>query len=214
MTLKAYENGWPLLVHTNGDAATDMYIQAVRLAEQNYPDTEIRPVIIHAQTMRDDQLDAAHDLGMIPSFFADHIYYWGDRHRDIFLGPERASRISPAGSAKEKNILFTLHDDAPVVKPNPLLSVWAAVNRQTQAGDILGADQKISAYDALRAVTYNAAYQHFEENQKGTLEPGKLADMVILDQNPLKADLAAIKDINIAATYKEGVLVFENKRMP
>jgi len=208
MVKKAYAENWPLLVHTNGDAATDMYLAAVKAAKEAHPDTDLRPVIIHAQTMREDQIFEAAELGMIASFFVDHVYFWGDRHRDIFLGEERADRISPTGSALSEGLMFTLHDDAPIVKPSPLRSVWAAVNRTTSSGAVLGKDQAISPYEALRAVTYNAAYQHFEEAEKGTLEVGKRADFVVLDSNPLTAPPSSIRDIQVLETIKDGRSVF------
>ena len=125
------------------------------------------------------------ELGVTPSFFVGHVYYWGDRHRDIFLGPERASRISPLRSALDRKLRFTLHDDTPVTPANPLMLVWDAVNRLTLAGQVLGAGQRIGALDALRAVTSDAAWQNFEDKRKGSIEPGKLADFVVLDRNPL-----------------------------
>lgn len=207
LVLAAFETGTPLLVHTNGDAAIDLYIDAVRKGRAFHPSADIRPTFIHAQMMRDDQLDAAKELGMIPSFFGDHVYYWGDRHREVFIGPERATRISPAGSALKKGVTFTLHDDAPVVPPGPLHSVWVATNRLTRSGKTLGADQKIPVYEALKAVTINAAYQHFEDTEKGSLSKGKQADMVILDKNPLD-HAAGIRDIKVMQTINDGKIVY------
>ncbi len=209
LVMRAYSQNTPLLVHTNGDAATDLYIKAVKKASAAYPDAEIRPVIIHAQTMREDQLDAAKKLNMLPSFFVDHVYFWGDRHRDIFLGNTRAQRISPTGSAIAKGIVFTLHDDAPIVTPDPLRSAWVAVNRITSSGKELGARQRILPLEALKALTLNAAYQHFEENSKGSLEVGKKADMIILNANPLTVAPSAIKDIQVMQTIKDGETIFQ-----
>ncbi|MGC6472042.1 MAG: amidohydrolase [Parvibaculales bacterium] len=206
---RAYAENAPLLVHTNGDAATDLYIKAVRKASGTYPEADVRPVIIHAQTMREDQLDAAAELGMLPSFFVDHVYFWGDRHRDIFLGPDRAARISPAASALDRNMRFTLHDDAPVVSADPMRSAWAAVNRRTSSGSTLGPDQRIPAADALKALTLDAAYQQFEDTTKGSLEAGKRADMIILDENPLTMDPENIRSLKVLETIKDGETVFK-----
>jgi len=205
---KAYEKNWPVQCHTNGDGATDMLIAAVREAEEAYPEKDRRVVIVHAQMMREDQLDAAKELGMTPSFFPSHIYYWGDRHREIFLGPERAARIDPLKSALDRGIVFTTHHDAPVTPADMLLPIWAAVNRVTSSGKELGPEQRIPVIEALRAVTINGAYQIFEEEIKGSIEPGKVADFVILSANPLVVDPMAIKDIQVEETIKEGKTIY------
>lgn len=209
--MQAYAGDIPVLVHTNGDAAIDMFIGAIDKATQRYPDKQLRPVLIHAQTMRQDQLEAANALDMIPSFFVDHVYFWGDRHRDLFLGPERAAAISPAASAHRLGMTFTLHDDAPVVAAHPMRSAWVAVNRRTAGGKELGAEQKIDVLTALKALTINSAYQHFEEAEKGSLEIGKKADIIILDQNPLTIAPSALRDITVMQTFKNGEQVFLRK---
>jgi predicted amidohydrolase YtcJ len=158
--------------------------------------------------LREEQLDEAKKLGMLPSFFPGHVYYWGDRHRDIFLGPRRAARISPAASAVRRGMRFTLHHDAPVVPEDMLHIVWCAVNRMTSSGKLLGADQRIAVRDALKAITIHAAWQYFEEDRKGTIEPGKLADFVILSDNPLTIESTKIKDIRVLETIKGGVTIY------
>jgi predicted amidohydrolase YtcJ len=206
--MAAYKNDWPLLCHTNGDAATDMLLSAVQKAEKAYPGKDRRSVIIHAQTMREDQLDLARDLGMIPSFFPAHVYYWGDRHRDRFLGPERGARVDPIKSALDRGMKFTGHHDSPITPVNMMTVVWAAVNRVTAGGEKLGPEQCIPVMEALKMVTSYAAFQYFEEDKKGTLEPGKLADLVILSDNPLKIDPMAIKDIVVEQTIKQGISIY------
>ena len=135
--------------------------------------------------MREDQLDRIKRLGVVPSFFVVHTYFWGDRHYEMFLGQDRAERISPLRSALKRGIPFSNHNDTFVTPIDPLLSVWSAVNRRTSGGRILGENQTIPVMDALRSVTSWAAYQACEERIKGSLEPGKLADFVILEANPL-----------------------------
>jgi len=164
--------------------------------------------MIHAQTVREDQLDEMKELGIIPSFFGMHTYYWGDWHRDSVLGPERAARISPAASALKRGMVYTQHHDAPVALPSSMMIISSQVNRTTRSGKVLGPEQRVSVMDALKSTTINAAYQHFEEKTKGSLEPGKLADFVVLDKNPLKVDPMAIKDIQIVETIKEGVSIY------
>ena len=163
--------------------------------------------------MREDQLDKAKALELIPSFFSLHTYYWGDWHREETLGVERANRISPTGSALRKGILFTEHHDAPVIPPRSMMTLDTTVNRVTRSGKILGAEQRVSPYIALKSLTDWAAYQYFEENSKGTLTKGKLADFVILSDNPLTIPSNKIKDIQILATYKEGQPVYQNPNL-
>uniref|UniRef100_UPI0035668CF6 amidohydrolase family protein n=1 Tax=Spongiibacter sp. TaxID=2024860 RepID=UPI0035668CF6 len=124
-------------------------------------------------------------LGMTPSFFVAHTFFWGDRHRDQFLGPERAARISPLRDALERELPFSIHLDSPVVPMDIGRLLWSAVTRQTRSGQVLGEDQRLSIMQALRAVTIDAAWQSFEEQRLGSLEPGKLADLVLLDRDPL-----------------------------
>lgn len=207
---KFYKEGWPVLCHTNGDAATDMLVKAISEAAKEYPVKNLRTVIIHGQTIREDQLDQIKELEMVISFFPNHVYYWGDRHHDIFLGPKRAARINPLNSALNREIVFTIHHDAPVTPANILHIIWAAVNRVTTSGKVLGPNQQIPVIEAIRAVTINAAYQHFEEKMKGSIEIGKLADFVILSDNPLKVDPMKINDITVLETIKEGKTVYNS----
>ena len=206
----AYEKHWQILAHANGDAAIDQYLDTIAVANQKFGLLDRRNVIIHAQTIREDQLDRAKDLGLIPSFFSLHTYYWGDWHKHETLGPERANRISPTASALKRNMIFTEHHDAPVIPPKNMMVIDATVNRTTRSGDVLGEDQKVSPYIALKSVTDWAAYQYFEDKDKGTLEKGKLADFVVLDHDPLKVPSQKIKDIKILATYKEGRLIYQS----
>lgn len=201
--------GIQLLAHTNGDAATDILIEAIGAERADRPRPDLRTVIIHAQTMREDQLDFAANQGLIPSFFPIHVTYWGDRHRDIFLGPSRAARISPSRSALDRGMKITLHHDAPVAGISMLNVVEAAVTRVTSSGKVLGPEQRITAYEAFRAITKDAAYQYFEEHRKGTLEPGKLADMVLLDADPFAVAPDHIGEIKVLRTIKEGNAIYD-----
>lgn len=205
---EAFKNGWQVLAHCAGDAAADQFIRAIRAATLKYGKADRRPVMIHAHTVREDQLDAMKELGIIPSFFSMHTFYWGDWHRDSVLGGERASRFAPAASAIKRGMIYTQHHDAPVALPSSTMILASQVTRLTRSGRVLGPDQRVSPMDALKSITINAAYQYFEEKTRGSLEVGKLADLVILDQNPLTVDPAAIKDIKVLETIKEGKTVF------
>lgn len=197
--------GIPILAHANGDAAADMLIRAVELAA---PDHDHRTVMIHAQTVRDDQLDRMAALKMIPSFFSAHTFYWGDWHRDSVFGAERASRISPTRSTVQRDMVFTTHNDAPIVPPNMLRLLWATANRVTRSGQTLGPEQRISVYQALMSITMHAAYQMFEEDSKGSITEGKWADLVVLSANPLQVDAKDLQDIEVRATYSRGLPIY------
>lgn len=204
--------GYQIAIHANGDAAIDDVLAAFAAVQKELPRLDARHRIEHCQTPREDQLDRIKELGITPSFFVGHVFYWGDRHRDNFLGPERAKRISPLASALNRGIRFTIHNDTPVTPVDPLLLVWCSVNRLTKDGQTLGVDQRISPFAALRAVTSDAAWQNFEEAAKGTIEVGKLADFVVLGENPLEIDPKRIKDIPILETIVAGETVFASQK--
>lgn len=204
----AYSQGWQLLVHANGDAAADQMISAVDKATTQFGQTDRRTVMIHAQTVREDQLDAMKRLDIIPSFFGMHTYYWGDWHRDETLGPVRADRISPAMSAVRRGMRFTEHHDAPVAFPDAIAVLDAIVNRRSRSGDILGPDQRLPIDVALKSITLWAAWQHFEEDRKGSLEVGKLADFVILSANPMTIAPAQLRQIQVRETIKSGRTIY------
>ncbi len=149
------------------------------------------------------------ELGITPSFFVSHTYYWGDRHKAIFLGPERARRISPLKSALKRGIKFSIHSDCPVTPVSPLFCVFAAVNRVTTGGEILGPEYRLTPQEALRAVTIDAAWQTFDEKIKGSIEVGKLADFTILTENPLTVSPGKIKDIKVEEVIIEGRSVYK-----
>lgn len=210
----AYKNNWQMLTHTNGDAAIDQLIRVADRAAEIYPKDDRRTVMIHGQFLREDQVAEVQRLGIFPSLYPMHTFYWGDWHRDSVAGPERAENISPTGWLMEKDIKFSIHSDAPVTFPNAMRILDSAVNRVTRTGDILGETHRLRPMDALKAMTIWPAYQHFEENSKGSLEVGKLADMVILDRDPLTIERENLVEIQILATIKEGVTVFEKQGSP
>lgn len=196
------------IVHCNGDAAAAQYLGAIRYIEAKFPEFRyLRPVMVHAQLLDVDQMADVHQLGIIPSFFIAHIYHWGDVHIKNF-GLARASRISAARAALNQEVLFTFHQDTPVIEPDMLETVWCAVNRVTKKGIVLGANQKIPVLEALRAITINAAYQYSEENQKGSIRLGKFADFVLLDSNPLTVSPEELGKINVIETIKQGNTIY------
>ena len=201
------ERGLPALVHVNGDAAIDLMLEGLESIAQQGPLPDHRSVAIHAQLARPDQLDRMRELGVLPSFYAVHPFFWGDWHR-LSFGDERASFISPLRAALDRGIPITIHNDSPVVPPDIMRLVSIAVNRETRSGYVLGPDQRVDVMEALHAVTLGAAYQYFEENEKGSLEAGKRADFVILAQDPRIVESEALADIDIVETISRGVSVF------
>ncbi len=204
----ALQDHQQLLAHCNGDAAAEQYITQFEKVLHDHPQLDsMRPVMIHAQLVRKDQLERMQKIHMIPSFFIAHTFYWGDIHIENF-GLARASLISPAKDAIDLNIPFTFHQDTPVLPPDMLKTLWCAVNRQTQNGVTLGENERITVQEALKAITIYPAYQYFEEDQKGSLEVGKNADLVILDKNPLEIESQKIDQIKVIETIKEGQTIY------
>lgn len=206
---KAYANNWQILTHGNGDAAIDLLIKAVGAAKQKYPKVENRPVLIHGQTLRKDQVGQLKKLGVFPSLFPMHTFYWGDYHRDSVLGPERAMNISPTGWLMEKDMIFGTHHDAPVALPDSMRVLSATVTRRSRSGALIGADHRVPVDMALKAMTLWPAWQHFEEGSKGSIEVGKLADLVVLSDNPTTVPKDQLDDLKVLETYKEGVSIYK-----
>jgi len=205
---KAFANGWQILCHGNGDAAIDRYIEAVRRAKEKYPDVDNRPVLIHGQTLRHDQVGQLKVLGIFPSLFPMHTFYWGDWHRDSVLGPERAENISPTGWLLEQDMIFATHHDAPVALPDSMRVLSATVTRRTRSGQLLGEQHRVPVATALKAMTLWPAWQHFEEERKGSIEVGKLADFVLLSHNPMTVAQEQLDDIKVLETIKEGQTIY------
>ncbi|HEX5638961.1 MAG TPA: amidohydrolase family protein, partial [Burkholderiaceae bacterium] len=192
----------------NGDAAVDQMIAAMKPVHAKYGPGDRRHVLIHGQFVRrDDQLDALKDLQVIASLFPMHTFYWGDWY-DKIIGPELAQQISPIKTALNKGLKVTSHTDAPVALPNLMQVMWATVNRTSRSGKVMGADERLTPLEALKSITIWGAYQHFEEATKGSIEVGKLADLVILDKNPLTVDPSTINQIVVLETIKDGKAVY------
>ena len=206
---KAYANDWQVLVHGNGDAAIEQLIRVVNDADLRGKDH--RTVLVHGQFMGKDQVAKIKELNIFPALFPMHTYYWGDWHIAEIVGHDRAMNMSPTGWMRENDMKFTIHSDAPVTFPNSMRILDSAVNRLSRDGVEIGAEHKLQPLEALKAMTLWSAYQHFEENTKGSLEVGKLADLVILDQNPLTTSQAELLDIQVVQTIKEGMVIYPKK---
>ncbi|MGB6224853.1 MAG: amidohydrolase, partial [Pseudonocardiaceae bacterium] len=165
-----FAHGWHVIAHANGDAAIDQLIQSVRTATDEAGPADRRTTAIHCQTARADQIEAFGKLGIIPSFFSMHTYYWGDWYYDTVLGPSRAVDISPAQWALDRGVVYTSHHDAPVALPNSIAILSSQVTRVTRSsGRVLGEAQRVSALDAVKSITINAARQYYEEDTKGSI---------------------------------------------
>ncbi len=200
--------GYQLAIHGNGDQSIEDILDAFAAAQAANPAADPRLILIHAQMSREDQVARMKALGVTPSFFTAHTWYWGDRHRDIFMGPGRAAAISPSRWAQDHGVRFSSHLDTPVTPMEPLQAVWSQVFRQTHGGDVLGPDQRIGVMDALRAVTIDAAWQIFQEGNRGSLEPGKYADLVVLSGSPLEEPIA-MRELVVKRTVIGGATVYQ-----
>jgi predicted amidohydrolase YtcJ len=210
-----FEKYWPtqlqIHMHMNGDAAADQALAAIAKAVKKHGMHDHRPVFVHATWLRPDQIEKMKACGAIPSFLTAGIIPGGDAVVKLW-GPERSAGAMASRSFLRAGLPFTYSHDAPVSPvPSILALVDAGVNRLSGSGKVVGSDERVGPYDALRAVTVTAAYQLKEEKTKGTLEPGKLADLVILDKNPLKVEPTTIKDIAVVETIKEGRSVYTRK---
>jgi predicted amidohydrolase YtcJ len=206
----ASENGVQVLAHANGERASDLLIAAHQAAQARFPDArKLRPVLIHGQFLREDQLESFRRLGVIPSFFPMHTFYWGDWHLDHTAGPVDGMNISPTGWAMKRHMIFTSHHDAPVAFPNSMRVLDATVTRRARgSGRIVGPEHRVDPITALKALTIWSAYAHHEETAKGSLEPGKVADFAILSADPTSVAPTEIAEIEVTETVKEGETIF------
>lgn len=206
--VEARRHGWQVIAHTNGDAAIDQLIASERAAQAAVPGTDRRTVMIHGQFTRADQVDEIVRLGIFPSLFPMHTFYWGDWHRTSVAGPERARDLSPTGWFLARGVPFGIHHDAPVTFPNSMRVLDSAVNRTTRSGFVLGPEQRLDPLVALKAMTLWPAYQHFEEHDKGSLEPGKRADLVVLSADPRAVERTRLIELRVLETIKDGTTVW------
>ena len=206
----ASENNIQIITHANGERASDLLIAAHTAAQARFPDAQkLRPVLIHGQFMREDQVDSYKRLGVIPSLFPMHTYYWGDWHLNQTVGPVDGQNISPTGWVHDRGMIFTSHHDAPVAFPDSMRVLDATVTREARgSGQIVGPHQRVDVITALKAMTLWAAYQKFEEKTKGSLEVGKLADFAILSRDPTTGDPRTIDTIKVTETVKEGKTIY------
>ena len=204
LVLEYHKAGLHLHIHTNGDEASELMLDALEAAQLACPRPDHRHTLQHCQMADASQFRRMAKLGVCVNLFANHIYYWGDQHAAITMGPDRANRMDAAGTAQREGVHFSIHSDAPVTPMAPLFTAWCAVNRQTRTGTVLGPEEQISAEDALYAITLGAAYTLHMDHLVGSIEPGKYADFAVLEDSPLQVSPDAIRDISVWGTISGG----------
>jgi len=205
------KKGWHLAIHGNGDAAIDNILDACEAMRDAGVDmSKVRARIEHCSILHDDQIARMKELGVSASFLIGHVHYWGVAMRDHVFGEEKAQLLDRCRSLEKAGVGFTLHSDFMVTDPVPLHMIEMAVTRKTwkEPNYILAPDEAISVESAIRALTYEAAWQLFSEHEIGSLEAGKLADFVVLEKDPRKVDPDSIKDIKVLETWMDGQQIY------
>lgn len=207
---EAYTKGWPVKVHANGDAAMDQLFSALRPVVAKHGVKPGQTILIHGQFIRPDQVQELPKLGIFPSMFPMHTFYWGDWYTQI-IGADKGAQISPMRSILNTGLHATSHTDAPVALPNLMQVVWATVNRTSRSGKIIGEGERVTPYEAMKMITIWGAEQFGEADSKGSIKEGKLADLVILSDNPVTMDPAKLNQVQVLETIKEGKSVWVRK---
>lgn len=207
---RAADHNWQLFVHVNGDAAMQQLIETTAAVDAGRSKPVERTIAIHSQVVGKEQLARMKQLDIQPSFFASHAFYWGDWHREETLGLVRAARISPMRDALNRGLVPSIHNDTPIVPPDIMRLLWSAVTRTTRSGFTLGKSEAVTPYDALIMVTRNAAWQIYEDKEKGTITAGKEADLVVLDTDPIKVRPSQINSIKVILTISDGLEIFNS----
>jgi predicted amidohydrolase YtcJ len=199
-----HAQGFQLHIHTNGDEATEVALDAIDAALQRTPRRDHRHTLQHCQMADEALFRRMANLGVCANLFANHLYYWGDAHRTLTLGPDRAERMDACATALRLGVPLAVHSDAPITALAPMFTAWCAVNRLTSSGHVLGANERISVADALRTITLGAAYTLGLDDRIGSIEVGKFADFCVMDDDPTEIDPVKLKDVRIAGTVLGG----------
>ena len=200
-----HQAGIGIHCHCNGSTTSEVFINAVEQLLKEHPWLDHRHTITHAQLITQAQMRKAKNLGMAANFFVNHVWFWGEQHRDVTVGPDRAKAMNPCATADRIGLPYSFHTDSPVTPPGHLHTMWAAVNRVTPHGSVLGENERIDIDRAFHAVTIDAAYQLHMDHLVGSLEVGKFADMTVLEDDPYDVDSLAIRDIKVWGTIVGGI---------
>lgn len=201
-----HQAGMHLHIHTNGDEASEIMIDAIEASLQKAPRADHRHTLQHCQMADESQFRRMAKLGICANLFANHIYYWGDQHFAITMGPDRASRMDACNTAIRQGVHFAIHSDAPVTPLAPLFTAWCAVNRLTESGVVLGERECISVEQALHAITLGAAYTIKMDHLTGSIEPGKYADFAVLEDDPLSVPAVELRNVGVWGTVVGGIV--------
>jgi len=196
--------GLTIHTHTNGDEASAVAIDAIGRVLARAPRPGHRHTLQHGQMIDRAQFRQMAALGLGANLFANHIWYWGEQHRALTMGPDRAERLDACRSALDAGVPLAIHSDAPVTPLAPLFTAWCAVNRLTPEGRVLGPAERISVHEALHAITLGAAHTLGLDGEIGSIECGKRADFTVLDDDPTRIDPMALKDLQVQATVLGG----------
>ena len=215
----AHRLGYQVAIHAQGDYGIAVAVNAIEYGMKKYPRPDPRHRIEHTLCPTVEDLKRMKKLGIVANFYLFHPWFWGDQHIHQFIGKERANKMVPVKTAMKMGIISCAHSDCPVCTPNnpvwpsnPLWGMWCAVNRKTRSGVDIGPQEKLTPMEALRAYTINGAYASFEEKIKGSIEPGKLADVVVLSESPLEVDPWEIRHIQVEKTIIGGEIVYEKNK--
>jgi predicted amidohydrolase YtcJ len=200
-----HAQGFQLHIHTNGDEATEVALDALDAALTRTPRRDHRHTLQHCQMADEALFRRMANLGVCANLFANHLYYWGEAHRTLTLGPDRAERMDACATALRLGVPLAVHSDAPITALAPMFTAWCAVNRLTSSGHVLGANERISVADALRTITLGAAYTLGLDDRIGSIEVGKFADFCVMDDDPTEIDPVKLKDVRIAGTVLGGL---------
>jgi predicted amidohydrolase YtcJ len=202
--LPFWKAGIPIHIHTNGSEASDAVLETLAYFQQVAPQKDPLFVVEHNQMSNPDQFARLQALGGSTNLFVNQIYFWGDQHKALTMGPDRAERMDDVAQAKRAGLVYSLHTDCPITPLQPLHTLWSAVNRTTASGKVLGPAERISVEDGLRAITLSAARLLDLDNELGSITVGKRADFTILKQDPLSVAPDKIKDIPVVGTIQDG----------
>jgi predicted amidohydrolase YtcJ len=200
------EAGVQMHIHTNGDEAIEAALDALEIAKTKNNRPDLRHVLQHCQMADRAQFRKMSRLGVCANLFSNHLYYFGDKHYELTIGPERALRMDACQSAIDYDVTFTIHSDAPVTPMAPLFTAWCAVNRLTESGRVLGEYEKITVEEALEAITLGAASTLQMDHEVGSIEVGKWADFAVLEDDPLNVSPENLKDVRVWGTVLSGDL--------
>ncbi|CDQ40354.1 MULTISPECIES: amidohydrolase [Virgibacillus] len=209
LLIPAHQKGWQITAHAQGDAAIDMLLTTIERASEQYPRSNPRHRIEHAGIASPDLIKRMKEQGVIPIPNPAFHYEYGDGYVKNY--GERAAQMYPLGDYLDARIPAAIASDCPVTDFNPLRGIHTAMTRQSQNGQVIGENQRITLLEAIRMYTINGAYASFEEDIKGSIEPGKLADLVLFDRSLLDCEMDDLLNAQVEWTMIDGELVYQKE---